>query len=74
MATPTPQNDDDGSDPDLDKDKAAEPAPHDCPASRPDEYKRQHLGRESMDRWMLHKTFLDDEVEDAPPPQDEAAS
>ena len=60
MAAQPPQNGDDGSIANLDKGEAAEATPSRRSASRPDEYRRQHLGRESMDRWMLHKTLLDD--------------
>ncbi len=45
-------------------------------AEPPDEEERQRLGREAMDRWMLHETFMKDfaeepEAEDTPssPPE-----
>ena len=60
MATQTPQNGDDCFAPNLEEDRATEAASPERSASRPDEYRRQHLGRESMDRWMLHRTLMDD--------------
>ena len=30
------------------------------PSALPGEYQRQHHGREAMDRWMLHKTLMED--------------